>query len=73
VVVRYASRAGPAHGEDNPNGSVNDIAGICNAQGNIVGLMPHPDRAADPALGNLDGMGFFRSVLTWMSPAGAGR
>jgi phosphoribosylformylglycinamidine synthase len=73
VVVRYASLAGPARGEDNPNGSVNDIAGICNAQGNIVGLMPHPDRAADPALGNLDGMGFFQSVLTWLSPTGASR
>jgi phosphoribosylformylglycinamidine synthase len=73
IVVRYVSHAGPARGDDNPNGSVNDIAGICNGPGNIVGLMPHPDRAADPALGNLDGMGFFKSALTWLSPAGVGR
>lgn len=65
VVVRYVSPAGPAKGDDNPNASLNDIAGICNAEGNVVGLMPHPDRAADPALGNVDGMGFFSSVLNW--------
>ncbi len=73
VVVRYVSAAGPARGDDNPNGSLNDIAGICNDRGNIVGLMPHPDRAADSALDNLDGMGFFRSMLTWAAPAPAGR
>jgi phosphoribosylformylglycinamidine synthase len=71
VVVRYVAPAGPAVGDDNPNGSLNDIAGICNAAGTIVGLMPHPDRAADPALGNTDGMGFFSSMLAW-SPAPKG-
>ncbi len=73
IVVRYVAADGsPARDGDNPNGSLNDIAGICNAQGNVVGLMPHPDRAADPALGNTDGMGFFRSMLHWAAmPAGA--
>jgi len=46
VVLRY---------EENPNGSVDDIAGICNLEGNVVGLMPHPERAADALLGSTDG------------------
>jgi phosphoribosylformylglycinamidine synthase len=70
VVVRYVAPAGgPAAGEDNPNGSVNDIAGISNPVGNIVGLMPHPDRAADPAIGNVDGLPFFTSMLGWKAPS----
>jgi phosphoribosylformylglycinamidine synthase subunit PurQ / glutaminase len=56
VVIRYA---GP-----NPNGSVSDIAGVCNAEGNVVGLMPHPEHAVDPLTGpSADGLGFFTSVL----------
>ncbi len=54
VVFRYL---------DNPNGSANDIAGIVNDAGNVIGLMPHPDRCADPALGRTGGVAFFRSVL----------
>jgi phosphoribosylformylglycinamidine synthase I len=62
VVVRYvAPDGGPASDGDNPNGSINDIAGICNAEGNLVGLMPHPDRMTDPALGLTEGLGFFES------------
>jgi phosphoribosylformylglycinamidine synthase len=62
VVVRYV---GPEGGplEEEINGSLNDIAGIANDAGNVVGLMPHPDRAADPRLGATDGMGFFTSML----------
>jgi phosphoribosylformylglycinamidine synthase len=61
VVVRYVSADGsPAKGGENPNGSANDIAGIRNEAGNVVGLMPHPDRATDPAVGLTDGLGFFR-------------
>jgi phosphoribosylformylglycinamidine synthase len=61
VVVRYVAPDGsPALGEDNPNGSVNAIAGICNEAGNVVGLMPHPDRVTDPALGLTEGLGFFQ-------------
>lgn len=48
---------------DNPNGSLNDIAGILNDRGNVIGLMPHPDRCADPALERTGGWKFFTSVL----------
>ena len=50
--------------EDNPNGSLNNIAGICNAQGNVLGMMPHPERAADPVLGFTDGIRLFKGLLT---------
>lgn len=53
VVYRYL---------DNPNGSSNDIAGVMNARGNVLGLMPHPDRCADPAIGRTGGWNFFRSL-----------
>ncbi|MBF2064263.1 MAG: phosphoribosylformylglycinamidine synthase subunit PurQ [Calothrix sp. C42_A2020_038] len=55
VVFRYAN--------DNPNGSLNNIAGICNSTGNIVGMMPHPERAADSMLGNTDGLKMFAGLL----------
>ena len=48
---------------DNPNGSVNNIAGICNRQGNVLGMMPHPERAADPLLGGTDGIKLFQGLL----------
>lgn len=64
VVLRYVNPDGTAAtGDANPNGSLNDIAGIRNAAGNVVGLMPHPDRASDPSLGLTDGLGFFRSMM----------
>lgn len=47
----------------NPNGSMNNIAGICNRQGNILGMMPHPERASDPMLGGTDGMKLFEGLL----------
>ncbi|MDQ1520801.1 MAG: phosphoribosylformylglycinamidine synthase subunit PurQ / glutaminase [Actinomycetota bacterium] len=55
VVARYV---------DNPNGSLDDIAGICNEARNVVGLMPHPERASDPLLGSGDGVVLLRSLLT---------
>jgi phosphoribosylformylglycinamidine synthase subunit PurQ / glutaminase len=55
VVLRY---------EDNPNGSVDDIAGICNEQGNVVGLMPHPERATDELLGSADGRVLLQGLLS---------
>ncbi|RAQ38835.1 phosphoribosylformylglycinamidine synthase I, partial [Arthrospira sp. O9.13F] len=55
VVFRYEG--------DNPNGSLNNIAGICNQSGTVVGMMPHPERAADPMLGNTDGIKMFEAVL----------
>ena len=48
---------------DNPNGSLDDIAGICNEAGNVVGLMPHPERASDPVLGSSDGVVLLESLL----------
>ena len=54
VVFRY---------HENPNGSVRDIAGIVNAKGNVLGMMPHPDRAFEPELGSSDGALLFQSVL----------
>jgi phosphoribosylformylglycinamidine synthase subunit PurQ / glutaminase len=54
VVLRY---------EDNPNGSVADIAGVCNAEGNVMGLMPHPEHAVDPLLGSPDGALILASML----------
>ncbi len=55
IVVRYL---------DNPNGSLDDIAGICSAGRNVVGLMPHPERAVDPLLGSDDGIVLLRSLLS---------
>ncbi len=60
VVLRYAPEGDGV--EANPNGSLNDIAGICNVEGNIIGIMPHPERVVDPQLGGADGLLFFRSL-----------
>ncbi len=49
---------------DNPNGSLNNIAGICNLKGNVLGMMPHPERAADRDLGSIDGLGLFNSLIS---------
>lgn len=49
--------------DDNPNGSAKDIAGICNEAGNVLGMMPHPERAVDPLHGGTDGIALFKSVL----------
>lgn len=58
--------------ETNPNGSVSDIAGICNKQGNVLGMMPHPERAVHPLLGSEDGRRMFTSILsTWREKHGA--
>jgi phosphoribosylformylglycinamidine synthase I len=55
IVLRYD--------DDNPNGSVSDVAGVCNAEGNVLGLMPHPEHAVDPLLGSADGALLLRSLL----------
>ncbi len=62
VVLRYVGEVGQPQ-ETNPNGSMRSIAGIINADGNVMGLMPHPERALDAALGSADGIGLFESVL----------
>ena len=63
VAFRYVDRRGNPLPDANPNGSVNDIAGIVNDRGNILGLMPHPEDAVDPLLGSTDGLGLFESIL----------
>jgi phosphoribosylformylglycinamidine synthase len=60
IVLRYVH---------NPNGSLDDIAGIANESGNVVGLMPHPERASDPLLGSDDGVVLLRSLLAAASAA----
>lgn len=63
VVFRYADSQGRITEAANPNGSLDNIAGIINARGNVIGLMPHPERAMDTLSGSRDGFGFFESVL----------
>lgn len=63
VVFRYATATGEINGEGNPNGSINNIAGITNKTGNVLGMMPHPERAADPLLGNTAGKDLFAGLL----------
>jgi phosphoribosylformylglycinamidine synthase I len=63
VVFRYVDRDGATAPSANPNGSMRSIAGIVNREGNVLGMMPHPERALDPLLGSADGRGFFESIL----------
>jgi phosphoribosylformylglycinamidine synthase subunit PurQ / glutaminase len=63
VIFRYTSATGDVTGGDNPNGSINGIAGICNRARNVVGLMPHPERAAEAILGSADGRLVLQSVV----------
>jgi phosphoribosylformylglycinamidine synthase I len=63
VIFRYTNRAGELLPEGNPNGSINAIAGICNRARNVVGLMPHPERACEASLGSTDGCIVFQSVV----------
>jgi phosphoribosylformylglycinamidine synthase len=69
IVFRYCSGAGEILPAANPNGALGNIAGICNRQGNILGLMPHPERCSEPILGNADGLRLFQSVLHWWGVA----
>jgi phosphoribosylformylglycinamidine synthase subunit PurQ / glutaminase len=65
VIFRYSNAAGEVTPAFNPNGSLNSIAGICNRARNVVGLMPHPERAAEAALGSADGRVVLASVVAW--------
>src|SRR5205807_7343859 len=64
VILRYADSQGLTVADANPNGSIENIAGICNRERNVFGLMPHPDRASDSRLGSADGAKIFRSMQT---------
>jgi phosphoribosylformylglycinamidine synthase I len=63
VVFRYCTPAGEATPQANPNGSLNNIAGIINERGNVLGMMPHPERAGEALLGGTDGLVIFRSII----------
>ena len=63
VLFRYCTAGGTTEAEANPNGSLNNIAGILNAQGNVLGMMPHPERCCEPLLGGTDGQDIFRSMF----------
>jgi phosphoribosylformylglycinamidine synthase I len=63
VIFQYCDKDGNVTPESSPNGAAKNIAGICNASRNVLGMMPHPERASDPILGNTDGLGIFESIL----------
>jgi phosphoribosylformylglycinamidine synthase len=78
IIFRYSDAGGVVSDEANPNGSVGAIAGICNDGRNVVGLMPHPERACETALGSADGLVMFESVVAALAaralaPAGGAR
>jgi phosphoribosylformylglycinamidine synthase len=64
IVFRYCDPEGNATPESNPNGSLSNIAGISNPEGNVLGMMPHPDRAAEALLGSADGLRLFSSAVS---------
>jgi phosphoribosylformylglycinamidine synthase subunit PurQ / glutaminase len=63
IVFRYCDRSGEVTDDANPNGSLNNIAGIINETGNVLGMMPHPERASDPVLKHTDGRKIFESMI----------
>ncbi len=66
VVLRYADETGAVVPAGNPNGSLRSIAGIVNERGNVLGLMPHPERAAEAEVGGTDGLRLLRSLDAWL-------
>lgn len=71
IVFRYCEADGSITARANPNGSLDNIAGVCNEGRNVVGLMPHPERASEPILGSADGRLLFASLLSIEAPLGA--
>ena len=63
VVFRYSNSNGKITDDSNPNGSINNIAGITNYEGNVLGMMPHPERCTENILGGTDGRFIFQSIL----------
>ena len=64
IMLRYCDARGETTDEANPNGSLDNIAAVCNSAGNVFGMMPHPERCADSRLGGLDGAPLLRALLT---------
>jgi len=67
IVFRYSSPQGEITQEANPNGSLENIAGICSPGRNVLGMMPHPERASEPELGGIDGVKIFESLVGAMA------
>lgn len=63
IVFRYCDRYGNVTEESNPNGSIYNIAGVINEEGNVLGMMPHPERCSEPVLGCTDGAKIFNSLI----------
>jgi phosphoribosylformylglycinamidine synthase len=72
VLWRYCNAAGECTDDANPNGSLRNIAGVCNERGNVAGLMPHPERACEAILGSTDGRFILESMLGWLEQQAAG-
>jgi phosphoribosylformylglycinamidine synthase len=70
VVFRYCDAAGNVSPEANPNGSVGNIAGICNPGRNVLGMMPHPERCSEEEMGSGDGRRLFTSMIRWLEEKG---
>ncbi len=66
ILFRYSDEDGNVNDENNPNGSQLNIAGIVNKNGNVMGMMPHPERACDPTLGRTDGQQVFKSIANYI-------
>tara|TARA_B110000014_G_C20107498_1_gene582688 strand:+ start:737 stop:1435 length:699 start_codon:yes stop_codon:yes gene_type:complete len=66
VLFRYSSPDGNVNTQSNPNGSINNIAGITNQEGNVLGMMPHPERCCDPIIGGIDGNFIFGSLVDYI-------
>jgi phosphoribosylformylglycinamidine synthase len=63
ILFRYCTARGEVNEQANPNGSLDNIAGICDRSGHVLGMMPHPERASDPVLGGTDGIKLFQGLL----------
>ena len=64
IIFRYCDTGGNVSAESNPNGSVGSVAGVANEQKNVMGMMPHPERCADPLLSRTDGQIIFQSLIS---------
>lgn len=67
IIFKYCNSNGEVSEASNPNGSLENIAGICNKEKNIFGMMPHPERAADVLLSNTDGIALFKSIMNYIN------
>ena len=66
LVFRYTDKIGDCNSKANPNGSIDNIAGICNNTENVLGMMPHPERCTEDIMGGFEGKIIFQSVIEWI-------